>query len=63
MFGEELRKALKYRGVVYGRVSERGGCFQCFDPFLLHLELGELAPPELITTDLEQTVKWHELAL
>ena len=31
------------RGIVYDRVSERGGCFQCFDPFLLNLELGEQA--------------------
>lgn len=41
--GEEPSKALTNRGVVYGRVSERGGCFQCFDPFLLNLELGEQA--------------------
>jgi hypothetical protein len=25
--------------VINGRVSEKGGCFQCFDPFLLNLEL------------------------
>lgn len=29
--------------VIYGRVSERGGCFQCFDPFLLNLKLKEQA--------------------
>ena len=55
---------LKDRGVVYGRVSERGGCFQCFDPFLLNLELQEQAcyPPELATADREPPVKRHELA-
>lgn len=38
------KSGLKNRGVVRGKVSERGGCFQCFDPFLLNLELGQLVP-------------------
>lgn len=56
---------MKNRGVICDRLSERGGCFQCFDPFLLNLELGEQAffpPQELITNDREQTVMRNELA-
>lgn len=46
-----------------GRVSERGGCFQCFDPFLLNLERGELVPQnwsQLIGN--RQTAEADELA-